>query len=188
MPHYVSGISDELISRARTGDSKAYDAIVLAYVVDLVRFASIMLKNRDGAEDVVQEVFLQVWMRRESLPATDRLGPYLYRAIRNRVIDTIRAETTRKRYYTQLAAEPGYGTSHADVMTARNEMEETNETSGILETAVNALTERQRMVLMLRYEQGLTHAQVAEVLGISLRAAEQLAKRALIVLRSQIGS
>lgn len=188
MPHYVSGISNELISRARAGDSKAYDAIVLAYVVDLVRFASIMLKSREGAEDVVQEVFLQVWMRRESLPAMDRLGPYLYRATRNRVIDTVRAETTRKRHYTQFAAEGDYGTSHASVMIARGEMEEANKASGILGTAIDALTERQRMVLMLRYEQGLTHAQVAEVLGISLRAAEQLAKRALVVLRSQIQS
>jgi RNA polymerase sigma factor (sigma-70 family) len=56
----------------------------------------------------------------------------------------------------------------------------------MLNDAMQALTDRQRMVLMLRYEQGLTHAQVAEVLGVSLRAAEQLAKRALLVLRTQM--
>jgi RNA polymerase sigma-70 factor (ECF subfamily) len=188
MPHHVSGISAEVIERARAGDQRAYETIVLAYATDLVRFASITLRRREGAEDVVQEVFLQLWMRRDRLPDIETLGPYLYRAVRNRGIDLLRSERTRDAYYPRLAeafARDGSVASDDGGVGSRT-MDDGQDIQDLLDDAMHTLTDRQRMVLMLRYEQGLTHAQVAEVLGISLRAAEQLAKRALLVLRQQM--
>lgn len=174
-------VSNDLISQARAGDTEAYDIIVLAYIVDLVRFASIMLQNQDSAEDVVQDLFVHLWIRRENLPDAGSLRPYLYRAVRNRTIDLLRAERTRDRYAQRLAHEP-----HMTVEGTEDIIEIGSDSASQLEEAVAYLTERQKMVLMLRYEQGLTHAQVAEVLGVSLRAAEQLAKRGLTTLREKL--
>ena len=75
-----------LISRVRAGDRKAFDELCRKYYAMLVSYARLFLKD-DWAEDVVQDVFYNVWQRRETLDDSNSLYKYLLRSVYNRSLN-----------------------------------------------------------------------------------------------------
>ena len=75
-----------LISRVRAGDRKAFDELCRKYYAMLVSYARLFLRD-DWAEDVVQDVFYNVWQRRETLDDSNSLYKYLLRSVYNRSLN-----------------------------------------------------------------------------------------------------
>lgn len=166
-----------LLRRMREGDESAYRELVFSHFVPLVRFALTLGLARADAEDVVQEVLSGVWTNRARWSPVGSVRAYLFAAARHRVVDVLRHAGVERR--NQEAAR--------DALHGRDDVDEDGadeERRAMLQRLIPQLTERQQMALALRYEHEMTHAEIAQALGISLRAAEQLVKRALLTLRS----
>src|SRR5215216_4996768 len=74
----------ELLVRLRQGDDAAYEAIFRQWYAPLVAMATALLRDRGPAEEVVQDVMLELWRRRESITFETSLRAYLFQAARNR--------------------------------------------------------------------------------------------------------
>jgi len=80
----------DLVAALRGGEPSAFDAIFRAYYAHLVSFAQSLLHDRSSAEDVAQDVMLELWRRRDALAIQESLRAYLLRATRNRALNQLR--------------------------------------------------------------------------------------------------
>jgi RNA polymerase sigma-70 factor (ECF subfamily) len=157
----------------------AFDAMVADHCDRLCRFVYRYVGSREEAEDVVQEVFLAIWERGYEWEGRDPL-PFLYKAAHNRAISRARHESVHERW--QLRAST---TDEPTATTVDTELAE-SELADALACAIERLPERCRRVFTMSREQGLSHAEIARVLGLSQKTVESHIWRALTYLRASL--
>ena len=169
----------ELIERVRRGEREAFDSAFRAYYALLVGTAESIVRSRAVAEELVQDVMLALWMKRETLTVDDSLRAYLYRATRNRALNHVRHERVHLRttpLFAEASSVPPTGpTALADA-----------EISAALSVAMNHLPDRCREVFELSRAQHLTYSEIATTLGISVKTVEAQMGKALRILREQL--
>jgi RNA polymerase sigma-70 factor (ECF subfamily) len=176
----TSAVDDrELLARLRAGETSAFDAIFRANYALLVRVAESMLRERATAEEIAQDVMLELWRRREALDVTESVRGYLLQATRNRSLNHLRHRAIEKRSEPQLI-EGTAGSVPTDAATREAEIEIA------LQAAIAELPERCRQVFELSRVEGLKYAEIATRLGISVKTVEVQMGKALRVLRERL--
>jgi len=166
-----------LLDRLRAGEQEALHVIFTTHHAQLLGLAQSIVRDRSTAEDVVQDVMLELWRRRDKLVLESSLGGYLMRSARNRALNQLR---TRRRERPESAA-----LNHANPATAHRDVVE-NEMETAVRAAIAELPERCRQVFELSRMQGLKYAEIAATLGISVKSVETHIGRALRVLRVRL--
>jgi RNA polymerase sigma-70 factor (ECF subfamily) len=169
----------ELLERLRQGDEAAFDAIFRAWYAPLVRMAESMLRMRAVSEEIVQDVMLELWRRREGLAAEGSAQAYLFRATRNRALNHLRHERVEQRGEPRAARELTLPPT-ADATLVESEIDVA------LRDAVAALPERHRAVFEMSRVHGLKHSEIASVLGVSVKTVESDMGKALSALRHRL--
>lgn len=167
---------EEIIRRAKEGDSKAFDMLYSAYFTPLYRYVFIRLKTREDTEDVVQDTFLKAY---QALPRYEHtrtsMLPYLFTIARNLLINH-----TRKKRPTTLEGEDidrfDSGEKTSDLAEGRELKEE-------LLVAMDALSDTEREVIELKFFGEQSYAEIAEVLGKREDAIRQHVARAMKKMR-----
>jgi RNA polymerase sigma-70 factor (ECF subfamily) len=180
----TDAIDDALIDALRGNDTfaawSAFDRIVHAYGETLVTFAYRLTSDRDLAHDVTQDVFVWAWERRALLTQASSLRAYLYGAVRHRVIDQLRRE--RRSVSWRMVVEgraPGMGTAGADPAAAV----EASELDHAITAAMSSLPPRTHQIATLRWHDGLTPAEIAKILEISVSTVSNTLTTAAKTLR-----
>jgi len=186
--NHVGAEAQALVERIRLGDEEAFLEIYRAYYAGLCTFANGYLHDAARAEDVVSDVFLQIWRARGELRVTGTVRAYLFSAIRYRVLNARRDD--RRRFERQTVGtaigeslgmgEMGEGPT---VLAADRDVGRSLEA---LWQAVAELPERGRLVMTLRWREEMSLSEIAAVLGVTEMAVRQLHKRALAALRERL--
>lgn len=161
-------IDQALVAAARSGDRQAFGKLVERYQRRVYALAFGIVRNRDDAWDVAQEAFVKAYRNLDRYEGTAAFFTWLYRITYNLSIDVLREKGRRD----QVALEEnqnvedalrrdGRPTDHPDDMATRKELQ------GVLQTAMNRLTEKHRAIIVLREVEGLSYEEMADVLGIS---------------------
>jgi RNA polymerase sigma-70 factor (ECF subfamily) len=169
----------ELLERLRAGNEPAYDSIFRAHYANLVGIAESMLHDRAQAEEVAQDVMLELWRRRATLVVETSLRAYLFRATRNRALNQLRHERVTR------SAEPALAAEVTPLPAADNDVLQ-NEIDVALHAALDELPARCREVFELSRVHGLKYAEIARVLEISVKTVEAQMGKALRILREQL--
>ncbi len=138
-----------------------------------------MVRSRAVAEEIVQDVMLELWKRRETIDRDSSPQAYLFQATRNRSLNHLRHERVEKH------AEPMIGREEAQGATAHSLMVE-DEIHVAMQRAVEKLPRRCREVFDLSRTHNLKYAEIAEVLGISVKTVEAQMGKALRILREEL--
>ena len=150
----------------------------------LILFGVLMriLNNREEAEDVLQEVFLQVWRRAADFDEKrGRPFTWLVTLARSRGIDRLRSLASRERVAVAGASEMPDEVSDAAADAIRSER------VGAVNSALADLPEDQRKPLVLAYFDGLTQSEIATKLGVPLGTVKTRMRTAMIKLRESFG-
>ena len=143
----------------------------------MYRMAFSMVENADDAKDAVHQVFAQIW-RNKPRVADDSIRGYLLAATRNQCLHTLRSRQLQRQIEDEL---------RQDI--AASENEERKELLRQLQQVIdNNLTEQDRRVLSLHYDEELTYAETASVLGISASAVNKHISRSLAKIRQTLKS
>jgi len=169
----------ELLDGLHRGDHDAFDTIFRAHYGALVGLAESLLRGRGLAEEVVQEVMLELWRRRETLAVQESLRAYLFRATRNRALNQLRHERVR------VAAAPRLTVETASAAVAEPNLVQ-EEIDAALAEAMNTLPPRCREVFELSRVHGLRYAEIATTLGLSVKTVEAQMGKALRILRERL--
>lgn len=181
-PVYKDYTDNKLADLLRKGDRLAYTAIFGRYKEVLFRHAFRLLQDRDEAEDVVQDVFLMVWEKREALIFTSSLSAYLYSTVRNRIFNHLNHQKVIARYLGSIRdfIEKGHYTT--------DELLREKELAAIIEKEVAALPERMQEVFRLSREESRSHKEIGDLLNISDKTAKQQLYKAVKILKLKINS
>jgi RNA polymerase sigma-70 factor (ECF subfamily) len=172
----MTGLSDAacgaLVRRIRDGDVSAFETLFRALHLELCGVAESFVKSPPLAEEIVQDVFLGVWMQRERWkPASARA--YLFASVRNRAIEQLRRHGASTRAELLSPEDLHRSTSGAPALAPDRALER-NETSIAVRAAVDALTPRAREAFTLQQDHELSQADIAATMGISVKGVEKL--------------
>ena len=161
----------------RAGGEPADDADVRAAIAfrqlfetrfeELYRFAFRYVQSAETAKDLVHDAYLRLWSQRNQVDlAAPGARSYLYTVVRYHALDHLRHRRVEERWRTEYAAP--LVTDHGAVLSMDPDQElAAKEIATTIHRAVQALPRRQRQVMLLRWQQQASYAQIAETLGIS---------------------
>jgi RNA polymerase sigma-70 factor (ECF subfamily) len=147
-----------LVARARAGDGAAFDKLIRTYMEQAFRVAFRVVGHREDAEDLVQESFMAAHQYLDSFEIGRPFGPWLIRIVLNRGSNLRRSRTRRS---TEPEVE---GVSEAPSALLESERSDTGK---ILHEALETLSERQRMIVTLFDVDGLTSAEIGEMMDLA---------------------
>lgn len=169
----------EIVRNIISGDKKAFEMLFNDYYEKLGNFAYHYLKDKDNAEDVVQELFSKLWINREKLNVETSINSYLHGAVRNACLNLIKHQKVKSVYITESVT----NTDYDDFIP--NKIDAVDLSNLIRSSILDLPTERQKVFLLSR-EQGLKYQEIANKLGISVKTVEAQMGKALRFLRERL--
>lgn len=168
---------DFIVQNLQQGSEKAFDQLYSRYSRKVFQVAFAILRTEDEAYEVVQETFLKLWFKRRDLDPSRSIEGYLSTLARNFALKIIKKSLQE----TWLDSLPEViASDEADDLINLQEFQET------LQQALALIPPRSREVLLLSRQEGLSNAQIAEQLGISLSTVNNHIHRALTKLRDHL--
>lgn len=177
-----SELSDfELISFIRDDDQSAFAEIYNRYKAVLYIHAYNLLRDREEAKDVLQQIFAALWSNRKDFNLESHLSGYLYTAVRNTIFKAVAHKQVESKYISSLAAFATHNECNTDYLVRENEL------SAIIEKEIAQLPEKMREVFELSRKLNLKHKEIASQLGISEKTVKNQINNALKILRLRLG-
>lgn len=176
---YVSSgtgvVSLKVIEGLRNGDHSSFDKIFYMYYNKVFNLINSMLKDRDDAEDLVEDVFVTLWDKRENIDPGKNFDRFLYVMSRNAVFNYFRSKKVRNKYLDNISLE--------EVGCASDEEFIAKETELLVRMTIDTMPKQRRNVFAMSRNEGLTNDQISEKLGISKKAVEKQLRLALNDIR-----
>lgn len=180
----------QLIKGIQEGDRKSFQILVETYQRMVVNTCLGIVHNKADAEDLAQDVFLEIFRNAQNFRGDSKLSTWLYRIATNRSLNLIRSNK-RKRFFQSIEETFTGGRNRAGEI-SENRADQPDQSitdqqrSDILHRAIDQLPEKQRIAFILNKYEDLSYQQIAEVMEISLASVESLIHRAKKNLQEQL--
>jgi len=166
----------ELLQLLRKGDQAAFEEIYNCYRTKLYRAALSKVRTDENAMEIVQDVFLDLWLRREQVFIND-LERYLFSAIKYKVLDFFKKEFQRQLYVQSVHQNHTDGSSDTEEVLAYNELSES------ISHCIEQLPEKTKVIFELNRIQCQSADEISSALDIPLRTVEYHITQGLKSLR-----
>ncbi len=167
-----------VLEELKKGNERAFDFIFREYYKPLSQFSYSIVKEQTIAENIVQDVFIKLWERRESIENATNLFSYMVIMVRNQCVDFLRKEKSSSKLYAKLRFEETGNTTEEQVLA--NEFEEK-----FLKSIMN-LPDRCRIAMEMSRLDGFSNKEIAQKMQISVKGVEALIARSLKLLRVEL--
>jgi RNA polymerase sigma-70 factor (ECF subfamily) len=169
-------------SKHQLNEEQEFELIFRKYYVRLCGFANKFIANTTEAEDIVQEVFLNIWAKKDRLKLDDEIKPYLFKSVQNLCFNFIEHQKVVDSYYSVIE------------VVYKNKKEEFDSYESVLFTefqakvdeAIGSLPEECRKIFKMSREDGLKYAEIADKLNLSVKTVETQMSRALSKLKIEL--
>lgn len=173
---------EQWVKDIREGNHRAFEKLFHVYYKDLVVFANAYVQKPEVAEELVQELFFNIWKGRQKWSPRGKLRAYLFGAARNNSLKYLKRQSMVSRIRLHMLSWIIEETESPDDAI---EYEEFNQA---VQRAIDALPEKRRLIFTLSRRQGLSYAEIAAVLGISVNTVENQMVRAMKYLRHRLSA
>ena len=164
----------------RSGNETIFEEVFRSYYPALCRYARSILNEPEAAEEAVQQTFIAIWEKRESIHFTVSLKAYLYRAVHNRCLNQIEKQKIRQQYAADHQQQPEIAAMPADSMHRQKELQD------LIRQAIDRLPEQCGKIFRLSRFEEMKYAEIAEHLGISIKTVENQMGKALRLMREEL--
>jgi len=171
----------DLFARIAAGDSAAFEEIYHHYNQFLQPFLLNKTKSPVLTEEIIQELYLKLWDRRETLPSIENYRAYIYTMAVNFVYAYFKKAATEERIVKKLWQNIKQQHSTTD------EIMEFKESEALINQAVEQLPPQQKKIYLLSRRSGLSHDQIADELHISKRTVSNQVTEALKAIKLHLG-
>ena len=161
-----SNLESDVWDLFRQGSSDAFSKLYHQHFNGLYQYAQRMLGSADEAKDSVQDLFAILWEQRQQLPLVHSVKPYLFRALRNRLINQLQRQDRQKQHLYQLYTEQAAFQFAAQDFSPHQSITPEEVAIQIL----NQLPPRRREAIYLRYFRKLSYQEIALIMNLSQRA------------------
>ncbi len=178
MQEEVLYTDNSLLDLMTRHDQGAFELLYRRYWSQLYDAAFSRLENHQQAEDIVQEIFVSLWMRRDTLQI-DNLPAYLHTAVRNRVLNYVSRNKMAAHFYEPFASLL-IETDTADRVLLQKDLFD------LMRAFIDSLPEKRKRIFVLHLYNNLTTKEIAEELQVSRKTVQNQIHTAMEGLRSQI--
>ena len=169
-------MSDKKIwNNLRNGDQQALEEIYRSYFTDLFVYGKRLCKDASTVEDCIQELFEELWNRREKLSETDAIKPYLFVSLKRKIFHTVK----KLRKTTDTELEEKYFDIELSIDQILIAEETTTEQKNNLQSAFNELSDRQKEILYLKYYSEMDYDEISRIMEMNYQSARNLVSRAI---------
>ncbi len=178
----VALYTDEyLVGQIVTGDRDAFAMLYSRYWDELFTTAAKVLRGTEEAEDVLQDVFLSLWKRRNELTINGSVTAYLHTSVRYKAIHYIEKNITRRDYLALLT------NVAVETLPPDSELQlQFKEVQQLIANAVAEMPPKMQEVYKLSRQQYLTHQEIADKLGISAETVKKHIQHALAIIKAAL--
>jgi len=171
----------QLLEALRSGDASAFERIYLQMGEQLLHYVHSRIQNRAVSEEIIQEIFISLWMRRHDLSIRTALEPYLFSAAKHKILSHIRSEKVRRRYAEHFAL---FVAQHHANMTA--DLLDVADLEAVIEERIATLPPKCQQAFRMSRFAHKSIAEIAEEMDISARTVENYITKALKYLREAL--
>lgn len=172
--------TEDIIRRLKKDDKSAVDELFSYYYPRLYHFSKSILKIETGIDDILQEVFVKIWLNRNKISNIETFNAYIFTITKNEVLNLIRSnlrdQTFKEEFFLRSVAEE-YQT--------QNQVEFDEIKSGI-DRIVASLPEKRQQVFVLSRTEGLSNKEIAQQLNISEKTVEDHITHAIKHIKTSI--
>ncbi len=171
---------NSILERLRNDDRQALELLFKTHYAPLCRFAKNILKDKDQAEDMVQEVFLKIWDKRHELKVSSSLKAYLFMAVKNHCLNTLKLNE-RKNWLDE--------DMENDTLLSNNEVESKLNAKHLnekIQQAIDLLPEKCKLTFQLSRHEEMSYKEIAELMNVSVKTVENQMGKALAFLRKNL--
>jgi len=183
----------QLMLRAKQGDDDAFSKLVVNYQDRLTTIFYHMTQNQEAAEDLAQDVFMRIYRARHGYQPNAKFSTWLFRIANNLAINAHRNKKRRK----EIALPTGESTSVNSVRAEEQALAEKSalmpqrqldkhELQLVVQRAMDQLSERQRLTVLLHKFEGMSYAEIGETMELTVPAVKSLLSRARDGLRASL--
>ncbi len=180
-------LNTELIKLIKKGDEKAFRIVFNSYFPRLLAFSKEYVNDGEVAKNLVQESFLRLWEKRQTLKNGSNLKAFLFQILRNSSLNYLKAEKVKQKYEERL--KHSYNElelNHGALKQLDFDAVSFKELTVIIEKTIQDLPPQCKRVFELSRYELLKNREIAEQLGISVKAVEGQMSKALKQLRTQL--
>ena len=171
---------NEILNQIRQGDLKEFEFMFRTYYKELCNYAFQYFHDKDTSEEIVQDLFYKLWIKKETLVIKTSIRAYLYKAVYNNTMLFLRKKKSREKI--ELMPEE---VDHAYVNEPEIPMQYT-ELDRIIQETIVSMPERVRKIYELSRLEGLKYKEIADRLSISIKTVEANMGKALKLFRQNL--
>lgn len=169
-------MSDKKIwNNLRNGDQKALETIYRTYFSELFSYGKKLSKDENTVEDCIQELFVELWNRRDKLSETDAIKPYLFISLKRKIFHTIK----KLRKSTDNELEERYFDVELSIDEILISKETSTEQRNNLRSAFDELSDRQKEILYLKFYSEMDYDEITSIMDMNYQSARNLVSRAI---------
>ena len=169
-----------LVIQLKDGNQASYKTLYSKYAPILFAFSRKYLQSQEDAEEIVQEVFLRIWEKKDNIDENKSFSSYVIQAAKHRIFNGFRKNVNKQAYmdFLLFSDSPSRNFTEMDV--------DYSEIKQKAELAISALPEKRQEVFRMSRELGLKNKEIAEKLQISIKTVENQMGQALKFLREEL--
>jgi RNA polymerase sigma-70 factor, ECF subfamily len=174
-------MKDQLAMRIKLGDEQAFELLVRKFNARLCAFANKFINDPEEAQEIVQDMFIKIWERRDEIDPEDSLKSYIFKIVQNLSLNKLRRRKVESRYteiYKLVYIEQYEFSAHESLLA--RELEEH------IVDSIGKLPSECRKVFELSRIEGLKYREIAVSLHISVKTVEAQMSKALRSLRVEL--
>lgn len=177
----INGIEEKiLVERIISGDQTAFELIFRFYYPGLVVFTSQITLNQVEAEEIVQDFFVRLWIKRENINSSFSLKNFMFTSVKNSSLNYLKKEKIKGRIISELTHLIEYDELYDPGLFIASELQNQ------VQEAFNKLPQRTREIFILSRFKGKKNDEIAEQLNLSKRTVETQISNALRILRVEL--
>ena len=176
----------DLIQGLQCGDKDIFECIFEENYKNLVLYAKKFVIETETARDLVQDVFIYLWDKREKLTIDKSLSSYLFRAVHNSCINHLKRESTKDNYVRKFLLRINHEMQPARKEENVHEILVHKDLSERIEVIIEGLPEQCKNIFRMSRYRGLKNKEIAEIYSISPRTVETQIYRALKILKEKL--
>jgi len=169
----------ELVKKLKDGDSFAFEVLFYKYRNKVKGFAIKLVPAQIDPEEVVQEVFVKLWLKKEAINPEKDFQSYLFSIAKHLILDHLKSAVNRKLYFVGEHLQQDLLVEEGLEAPLTEDMEEK------LQKLINEIPEKRRAIFRMSRFEGLSYKQIAERLNISENTVDSQIRNALAFLRKE---
>ena len=169
----------ELFLNLQSDDEHAFEKLFHKYYAPLCLYVCHFLGNKEKAEEIVQELFVKIWIKRHALNIETSVENYLFRSVKNQCLNEVQHQKAKQKYVRATTEGLMNGTDSSSCFMEVNLREK-------IKKSIEALPEKRREIFCMSREEGMKYREIADALGISVKTVEVHMGLALKQLREML--